>query len=278
LVVQDEHKGRSNSSEGVGSGSLEEGRASFITEDLLQAVEGSVVNPLFLGLLRLHLETTTDGVEGVRSISGGDGGDLGDEESGSESLESEVVFVGVLLSERVEETKVDSTVGDDTSDGNSESVVETEDSAGSTGCLGETVSKTVEVSLSRTDVRSKTSTGIVERVDNAERSSSGKTSSSHLDEEEHSELGLGVVAREEGLDGVLEGKVEGLGGEITDDVGKVSTPEGHNSLFSSDTGEAVDDSGVTRNLSRTDTRVGILGLDDELDTLNGGSEGLGNSS
>jgi hypothetical protein len=278
LVVQDEHKSRSDSSEGVGSSSLEESSTSFITDDLLQAVESSVINPFLLGLLRLHLETTTDGVEGIRSISSSNGGNLGDEESRSESLESEVVFVGVLLFERVEETKVDSTVGDDTSDGNSESVVETEESTGSTSCLLEAVSKTAEVSLSRTDVRSKTSTSVVQRIDDAERSSSSKTSSGHLDEEKRSELSLGVITREQSFDRVLEGKVEGLGREITDNVGKVSTPESQHSLFSSDTRETVHDTGVTRHFSGTDTRVSILGLDDKLNTFNGGSKGLGDGS
>jgi len=40
---------------------------------------------------------------------------------------------------------------------------------------------------------------------------------------------------------VLEGEVEGLGGEVPDHVGKVTTPEAAESLFLGDASEAVND-------------------------------------
>ena len=40
---------------------------------------------------------------------------------------------------------------------------------------------------------------------------------------------------------LTEGKVEGLGGEVTDDVGGVSTPEGYKTLVRVCAGEGITD-------------------------------------
>ena len=97
------------------------------------------------------------------------------------------------------------------------------------------------------------------------------------------------------LVGVTESEVEGLGGEVTEHVGSVTTPEREQTLVTVGTREAVRDALVR--LSETalldlqrghgqDTRTAIpaeltdhliLVLDQELDTLDGGSGGLGNS-
>ena len=278
LGVEHKHKGGSDGTEGVGSGSLEKSTDSLFLHDLLEAVNGSVVDPLILGLLGLHLQTTTDGVEGVRGVSGRDGGHLGADELGSGTEETVLtLLVRVVSRQSVKESEVDSTVGDDSGDGNSDSVVKSSDTRSPDG-LDNAVNKTVELGLSATDIGGKTGTGVVERVDNHERSGSGETSGGHVDQEELSELGLLVGLGEHGLDGVLEGKVEGLGGEIPDDVGEVSTPEGTDSLLTGDTGEAVDDSGVPGDLSADNLGVGILCLDEELHTLNGGGGRLGNGT
>ena len=87
-------------------------------------------------------------------------------------------------------------------------------------------------------------------------------------------VGLG----EHVLDGVLEGEVERLGGEVTEDVGEISTPEGWNTLFRSNPREAVANASVTGNLSGNDLGVGILGLDEELDALDGSGAGLGDGA
>ena len=69
-----------------------------------------------------------------------------------------------------------------------------------------------------------------------------------------------------------------LGGEIPDNVCQVTTPEGSNSLLTGNTGEAVDNTGVTGDFSTDDFGVGVLGLDEELDTLDGGSACFGDGS
>jgi hypothetical protein len=44
-------------------------------------------------------------------------------------------------------------------------------------------------------------------------------------------LSLGVVGAEDFLVDILEGEVEGLGGEVSDDVGSVTSPEGSEALL-----------------------------------------------
>jgi len=276
--VKHKDKGSSNGTEGVGTSSLEQGRNSFFLHNLLETVSSTAVDPFFLGLLRLHLKTTTDGVEGVRSVSGSDGRSLGADELGSGTDETIVdSLVRVVSGEGIEETKVDSTVGDDTNNGDTNTVVETS-KTGALDSLGETVNKTVELLLAGTDIRGKTGTGIVKRVNNHERSGTSQTSRGHVDQEEGDEVLLLVNLGEHGLDGVLEGEVEGLGGEITDDVGQVTTPESTDSLLGSNAGEAVNNTGVSGDLSGDDLGVGILSLDKKLNTLNWGSRGLGDST
>ena len=278
LRIEHKHKGGSDRTKGVGSGSLKESGDSLVSHDFLEAVNGSAVDPLLLGLLGLHLQTTTDRVEWVGCVSGTDGRDLGAGELGDGTEDGVLVLlVRVVSREGIEESEVGSTVRDDTDNRNSDTVVETGDSGSSDG-LDDAVNKTVELLLAGSDIGGKTSTGVIERVDNHQRSSSGKTSSSHVDQEELSELSPLVHLGEHGLDGVLEGKVESLGGKVSDDVGQVSTPEGADSLLASDTGEAVDNSSVTRNLSADNLGVGILCLDEELHTLNGGGGRLGNGT
>jgi len=88
-----------------------------------------------------------------------------------------------------------------------------------------------------------------------------------LDEEELAELSLVVVAREDILERVLEGEVARLRREVADDVGEVAAPIREEALLLVDTRKAVDDARVARHLARADARVGILGLNQELDSL-----------
>ena len=60
-------------------------------------------------------------------------------------------------------------------------------------------------------------------------------------------LGISItllLESEHGLVGVTESEVEGLGREVTDDVGGVTSPEGDDTLLSGSAAEAVDDAGV----------------------------------
>jgi hypothetical protein len=276
--VKNKNHSGSNSTKSIGTGSLEKSTGSLVGDDLPEAVTGTLVDPVFLGLLRLHLQTTTDSVHGVRSVSSRDRRELGTSELGGSTDETILLkLVRVVSRKSIEESEVDSTVRDDSGNGNSNTIVKSTNTRRLDG-LGKTVDKTVELLLSGTDIGSKTGTGVIKRVDNQKGSGSGKTSRGHVDQEELSEFGVLVGRGESGLDGILEGEVEGLGGEITDDVCHVSTPESANSLFGGDTREAVNNTGVSRDLSTDNLGVSILGLDKELDTLDGSSHGLGDGT
>jgi len=43
---------------------------------------------------------------------------------------------------------------------------------------------------------------------------------------------------------ISEGKVEGLSGEISDDIGQITSPEGLEALLFGDSGEDIDDASV----------------------------------
>jgi len=70
------------------------------------------------------LKTTTDSVKWVGSVSSRNGRSLGTDELGSSTEDVVgVLLVGVDAREGIEETEVDSTVGDDSNNRNSNTVV-----------------------------------------------------------------------------------------------------------------------------------------------------------
>lgn len=101
-----------------------------------------------------------------------------------------------------------------------------------------------------------------------------------------------LLVGEHGLVGIAESEVQGLGREVTDDVGGVTTPEGEDTLVLGSPAEALDDTVVLAVetaglkhliLEAVLVRVSSWGivagasylvLDEELDTLDGGGSGL----
>lgn len=69
-----------------------------------------LVLPLRLRLLRLHLETTPDCVEGVGRVSCRNRGGLGDNELGGHTQDTLVVLVGVVGRPSVVQAEVHTTV------------------------------------------------------------------------------------------------------------------------------------------------------------------------
>mmetsp|Transcript_20736 Transcript_20736/g.60308 ORF Transcript_20736/g.60308 Transcript_20736/m.60308 type:complete len:319 (-) Transcript_20736:82-1038(-) len=278
LGVEHEHHRSTNRTEGVGTSTLKKGSGALLLHNLAEAVSGALVHPLGLRLLRLHLKTTTDSVKGVRSITGTDGRGLGTSELGCRTDEAILILlVGVVSGEGVEQAEVHTTVRNDTDNRNTNSVVKSTNTRRRNSLL-QTVKKAVELCLTSPDVRGETSTGVVKGVNNTQGARSGHATRCHVDQEKLSEFGLLVSLGEHGLNSVLEGEVERLGGEIPDDVGQVSTPKGIDTLLLCDAGEAVNNSGVTGDLAGDNLRVGILGLDEELHALDGGGAGLGDST
>jgi len=277
FVIQDKDEGTTSSTENVRESSLEESSSSFVLGNLSPAVEGTVVKLLLLSCL--HHESSSHSIEWVGDDTTDSGDTLGDGPLGNNA--------GILLlfasSEQgslssVIQTKVSSSVDDDTLDGNSESLVQSKRTSLSGG-LGQAVNKSGEFSGGTTsNISSQTSSCEIEWVDNSQRGGTSKTTTGQVGREERQELGLWVVLREESLDSILEGKVESLGREVSDDVRHVSSPEGSNTLLSGNTREAVDHTSVSWHFSGNNLWVSILSLDQELDSLDRGNESLGNSS
>jgi len=235
LAVEDEDHGGTSAAKDVGAGTLEEGGDTFFCADLLEAVGGSLVNAVFDLLFGLHLQSTANSVEGVGDKSGHDDGELSAGPLRGNADETDILGVGVEANEGVVQTELHTTVRDDTGDRDSETVVEGQDALGTISGLLEAVTEAIEGLLARSDISGQTSTSVVQRVDNAQRTGTGETTRGEVDAEEVPEFGLGAVLGEATLDGVLEGKVEGLRGEVPQAVGEVTTPEGADALLGSDT-------------------------------------------
>jgi hypothetical protein len=166
LVVDGQDTGTGNTTENVGTSTLEE-RADTLSGDNLA---GSIHGVLVLdGLSGGHHHATTDGVKGVRSDTG-TGGDTPSESERSQEVTLEVSGEEDRL-ERVVHTEVQTTVDDNTSDGGHETTVETSNTVRSEGLLVD-VYETVELALTTLlgglCVVGKTSTGVVEGVDEKE--------------------------------------------------------------------------------------------------------------
>ncbi|GMT19204.1 hypothetical protein PFISCL1PPCAC_10501, partial [Pristionchus fissidentatus] len=158
-----------------------------------------------------------------------------------------------------------------------ESSVESDRSIGASD-LDEAVNQSVEFAGSGlSDVSSQAGTGKIERVDEAERGCSGSSSGSKVSGEELPEVLLLVKTLEEDLlVSILEGEVQSLGGEVTDDIGEISSPESGETLLLGDSHEHINDALVT--LVFCDGARCVLHLKEELDTLDGGDSGLGDGS
>lgn len=172
LIVDGQDTGTGNTTEDVGTSTLEQGLDTLLGDNLLESVEGRVVLD---GLTRGHHHAPTDSVERVR----GDTGTSGDGPTKSERGE-EVALKSTNENDRLDRivhAEVQTTVDDNSGDGGTEATVQTSDTIGGEG-LAVDVNQTVELGLTtglgRLAVVGQTSTGVVERVDKEQR---GGTSS-----------------------------------------------------------------------------------------------------
>ena len=125
-------------------------------------------------LTRGHHHAATDGVKRVRSDTS-TSGDGPSEQEGSEEVALERASEEDGL-ERVVHAEVETTVDNDTSNGRHETTVETGDTVRREGLLVD-IDQAVELALTTLlcalGVVGKTGTGVVERVDEEERSGTG---------------------------------------------------------------------------------------------------------
>jgi hypothetical protein len=224
---------------------------------------GAVERGLVLdGLTRGHHHTTTDGVQRVRSNTS-TSSDRPAEQEGSQEVALKRTNQDDGL-ERVVHAEVQTTVDNDTHDGDNETTVQTGNTVGGEGLLVdvyETVELTFTSTLGRLGVVSQTGTSVVQGVDEEQGGSTGSLKKyqhrTSRPESVRTYTTRGQVTShpppvavtlllegEHRLVGVTEGEVQGLGREVTDDVGSVTSPQRHDTLGSSGTAEALRDTGV----------------------------------
>lgn len=242
LVVDGEDTSTGDTTENVGTSTLEERLDTLLGNNLGSGIEGRLVLD---GLTGGHHHATTDGVKRVRGDTSGGGDAPAKSERGKEVVlevtDEEDGLDGVV------ETEVETTVDDDTSDGGTETTVETGNTIGSDGLavdIDETVELTLTTLLGGLGVVGETGTGVVEGVDEKEGSgTSGTTGGKVTGHPLPVAIDVLLVA-EHLLELVTESEVQGLGREVTDDVGGVATPQGHDTFIGGGALEAVDDTVV----------------------------------
>jgi hypothetical protein len=274
LIVEDKNKSATGSSDDVREASLEESSWSLVLEDLVEAIDGSVIHAVGSGFTSVHHESSSHGIEWVGDDTSSDGDALSETPLGEEVSLLEVAEEEDLTS--VESTEVRGSVGNDTNDGDTETVVDTTDSTLFDGFL-EAVNESSEFSISTgTNISGESGSSEIEWVDEAKGSSSCSTTGGHVTKEEHAGLSLWVVWAEELLVVIIACKVDGLSWEITNDVSEISSVKGPESLLGNDSLEAVSDTSVS--VLWGNLLVGVLDLEEELDSLNWGDDGLGDGS
>jgi len=173
LVVKRQDTGTGNTSEDVGSGTLEERLDTLLGDDLRSSVDHRLVVD---GTTRGHHHSSSDSVKRVGSETGTGGDTPTKEERGEEVALKRTNKDNGL--DRVVETEVETSVDNDTNNGRDETSVKTGNTVGGEG-LSVDVDETVELSGStlggRLVVVGKTGSGVIERVDEEERRGTGGT-------------------------------------------------------------------------------------------------------
>jgi len=270
LVKTSQDTSASHAAENVGSGALHQGHESFVLEDLHAAIQRVLVLD---GSSRGHHHPPPDGINRIGHESRANGNSPSEEE-GKENA-------SVLVSEEdglegVVHAEVHATVDEDTDGRDGEATVQALDTVGLEG-LDVHVDETVELALTALalGVIGQPGPRVIERVDEEEGHGSGASSRGDVGGE-LLPLGSRLGGGEHGLHGVLEGEVQGLSGEVPQDVSEVTSPEGDDSLGLHDPGGTVDDALVGL-VEATLLDHLVLVLDEQLHTLDGSGGCLGDT-
>jgi hypothetical protein len=177
LIVDRQHTSAGNTTENVGTSTLEQRADTFLGNDLGGGIDRALVLDSFT---RSHHHSSSDSIKRIRGDTG-TGGDAPTEEEGSK----EVVGKGSDQDNGLDgivHAEVETTVDDDTNDGGHETTVETSNTIGSEG-LAVDVDETVELALAALlgtlGIVGKTGTGIVERVDEEKGGGTGSLGQKH---------------------------------------------------------------------------------------------------
>jgi len=259
-----------NTSENVGTSTFHQTHETFVLDDLASAIDGTVVfNTATTG----HHHSPSNGINWVGSKTRNNGNRPTEEEgdkSGSRISDKDW-FEGIV------ETKVETSVDEDTDARDDETSVETSNTIGSEGLLVD-IDETVVLSFAvfAFVVVSESSSGKIEGVDNSQRHRTSKTTGGDVGGK-FLPLWGGFWGSKSGLDGILEGKVKSLSWEVSEDVGQVTSPEWNDTFGGQSSLAAIYDTGVWFIKSTLFDHL-ILILDEELNSLDWGGNGFGNTS
>lgn len=122
-----------------------------------------------------------------------------------------------------------------------------------------TIENTIELSLGSifSHISSKSSSGEIQRIDNNHTARSGNSSCHDISDEEFKWVFFGFIGVENSLNFIFDGKVKGSSGEISDNIGGVSSPECETSFFSNGSLETIKHVLIR---SVFESRVGVSGL------------------
>ena len=179
------------------------------------------------------------------------------------------------LNEKV--PKIEGSVCENTNDWDCKSLIQSFDSVLSDD-LFTTIKKAVELSFSfwLSDISSKSGSCEVKRINEDQTEATSNTSWCQRSDEILSFVGNGINSfQEDSVNGILGREVNGLSGEVSENVCPVTSPEWRDSFFSDASLETVNDTFVW---SFFEFGVILLGLKKKFDSFNGCSECFGNGS
>jgi len=171
LIVDGQHTSTGDTTENVGTCTLEERSETLLGDDLATGIKGRLVLD---GLTGSHHHTTTDSIQWVRSNTSTSSDTPSEKERGKEVTLERTDENDRL--DRIVHTEVQTTVDDNTSDGRTETTIETSDAIRGESLLvdiDQAVELTLTTSLGVLVVVGETSTSVVERVDEEKGSSTG---------------------------------------------------------------------------------------------------------
>jgi hypothetical protein len=168
LIVDGQDTSTGDTTENVGTSTLEERLDTLLGNDLTSSIHGRLVLD---GLTRSHHHTTTDSIQWVRSNTS-TSGDTPSEKEGSKEVTLKRTDKDDWL-DGVVHTEVQTTIDDYTKNGRTETTVETGNTIRGEGLLvdiDETVELTLTTGLGVLVVVGETGTGVIEGVDEEEGS------------------------------------------------------------------------------------------------------------
>ena len=144
--------------------------------------------------------------------------------------------------------------------------------------LIKTIEQTVEGLLPRANIRSKARSGVVQRIHDRKTPCCCQTIEAMFTAKNLPKSSFGLYFGNVILIESLKDKLKASVGKYRKQFVKLTRKKAAASLFAVNARETNPDAGVARHLSASDLRIGILGLNHQLDALDGRGERLRNGT